>query len=200
MKHNAFILLLALMPAAASAQSTTGSAAASASAQATAPQARIDAAMETALEAGIPTSLLESKVSEGKAKGIPMARIAAAVEARLQGLTRAQTALQQAGLTAASSGELLVASEALGAGVSERALIQVTRDAPAERRAVATAVLADLVRLGYDEGAASARLNGALSGAPEALVNLRAEAAASLRARGLISVGANAGVNGRGNL
>lgn len=200
MKRSALILMLAFAPAAVQAQSTTASGAASAAAQATTPQARIDAAMETAVEAGIPASLLESKVSEGKAKGVAMERIAAAVEARLEGLTRAQNALQKAGVGAYSEGELLVASEALSAGVSENALISVTTKAPAERRAVATAVLTDLVRLGYDEGAASARLDGALSSGPEALVNLRAEAAASLRARGLISTDIGAGLTGRGNL
>lgn len=200
MKRSALILMLAFAPAAVQAQSTTASGAASAAAQATTPQARIDAAMQTAVEAGIPASLLESKVSEGKAKGVAMERIAAAVEARLEGLTRAQNALQKAGVGAYSEGELLVASEALSAGVSENALISVTTKAPAERRAVATAVLTDLVRLGYDEGAASARLDGALSSGPEALVNLRAEAAASLRARGLISTDIGAGLTGRGNL
>lgn len=200
MKRSALILMLAFAPAAVQAQSTTASGAASAAAQATAPQARIDAAMQTAVEAGIPASLLESKVSEGKAKGVAMERIAAAVEARLEGLTRAQNALQKAGVGAYSEGELLVASEALSAGVSENALIAVTTKAPAERRAVATAVLTDLVRLGYDEGAASVRLDGALSSGPEALVNLRAEAAASLRARGLISTDIGAGLTGRGNL
>jgi len=200
MKRSALILMLAFAPAAVQAQSATASGAASAAAQATTPQARIDAAMETAVEAGIPTSLLESKVSEGKAKGVVIERIAAAVEARLEGLSRAQNALQKAGVSAYSEGELLVASEALSAGVSENALISVTTKAPAERRAVATAVLTDLVRLGYDEGAASARLDGAPPSGPEALVNLRAEAAASLRARGLISTDSGAGLTGRGNL
>ncbi len=200
MKRSALILMLVFAPAAVQAQSTSAAGAASAAAQATTPQARIDAAMQTAVQAGIPTSLLESKVSEGKAKGVAMERVAAAVEARLEGLTRAQGALQKAGVSAYSEGELLVASEALSAGVSENALISVTTKAPAERRAVATAVLTDLVRLGYDEGAASARLDGALSSGPEALVNLRAEAAASLRARGLISTDIGAGLTGRGNL
>jgi hypothetical protein len=59
--------------------------------------------------------------------------------------------------------------------------------APGERRAVAAAVLTDLVRLGYGSPEAAVRLNAALSSGPEALVNLRAEAAASLRARGLLA-------------
>jgi hypothetical protein len=45
---------------------------------------RIAAAMQYAQNAGIPVSLLDSKVQEGKAKGIPMDRIAAAVERRAE--------------------------------------------------------------------------------------------------------------------
>jgi hypothetical protein len=154
--------------------------------------------MATALEAGIPVSLLESKQEEGRAKGVPMDRIAAAVEARLNGLLRAQEALANAGATAVTDGELLVASEALGAGVSQTALAAVVLNAPTERRAVATAVLTDLVRLGYGSNEALTRLDAALGNGPEALVNLRAEAAASLRARGLLSTGVPGGAGAGG--
>lgn len=194
------IAALTLVPAAASAQSgqadAQARAAAAAAAQAATPDARIDAAMQTAVSAGIPVSLLERKVDEGRAKGVPMDRIAAAVEARLQALVRAREALNRAEIGAVGEGELLVAAEALRAGVSEQALVRITREAPAERRAVATAVLTDLVRLGYENGDAFARVNAALSGGPEALVNLRAEAAASLRARGLLSTDISGSVSG----
>lgn len=193
-KTIAVTTILMLAPLALHAQAGQASATAEAAARAATPDARIEAAVETAAEAGIPVSLLESKRDEGKAKGVPMERIAAAVEARLQGLIRARDALQNAGATAITDGELLVASEALSAGVSERALASVALNAPTERRAVATAVLTDLVRLGYGSGEAWTRLDAALSSGPEALVNLRAEAAASLRARGLLSTG----VLGRG--
>lgn len=193
-KTIALTTILMLAPLALHAQDGQASATAEAAARAATPDARIEAAVETAAEVGIPVSLLESKRDEGKAKGVPMERIAAAVEARLQGLIRARDALQNAGARAITEGELLVASEALSAGVSERALANVALNAPTERRAVATAVLTDLVRLGYGSGEAWTRLDAALSSGPEALVNLRAEAAASLRARGLLSTG----VLGRG--
>ena len=181
------IAMMTLVPGTAAAQAGQAQGQATGAAQATTPQARIDAAMTAAARAEIPTSLLESKVREGQAKQVPMARIAAAVEARLEALLRARNALNRADAGVVAEGELLVAAEALRAGVSEAALIRITRDAPGERRAVATAVLTDLVRLGYDDGDAFARVNAALSGGPESLVNLRAEAAASLRARGLLS-------------
>lgn len=196
MKRNALILMLALCPAAAHAQSSSASSTTQAVAQAGTPQARIDAAMQSAARADVPTSLLESKVREGAAKGVPMERVAAAVEARLQALVRARDALHDADITSYTDGELLVAAEALSAGVDQTVLASVARSTPRERRAVATAVLTDLVRLGYENGEARARLDAALNGGPEALVNLRAEAAASLRARGLLATDVGAGLNG----
>lgn len=189
------IATLTLVPASLTAQAAGAAGQGQAAAQAT-PDARIEAALDAALQAGIPVALLESKVDEGRAKGVPMDRIAAAVEARLAGLARAREALGRADASVVSEGELLVAAEALNAGVSEEALIRVTREAPGERRAVATAVLTDLVRLGYGNADAFARVTAALSNGPEALVNLRAEAAASLRARGLLSTGIRGGVGG----
>lgn len=188
------MMTLAVVPTALTAQA--GEASAEARAQAATPEARLEAAMEAAARAEIPLSLLESKVREGEAKGVAMDRVAAAVETRLEALVQARDALRRADLQVASDGELLVAAEALRAGVSESALIEISQDAPEGRRAVATAVLTDLVRLGYESGSASARVNAALSGGPEALVNLRAEAAASLRARGLPSTDVGADVNG----
>ena len=194
--------LLIAAPALAVAQETgaeaagQAKAAAEATAQTATPEARIEAAMQAAAEAEIPVSLLESKVQEGRAKGVPMERVAAAVETRLEALVRARNTLAEAGAGAVTAGELLVTAEALRVGVSENALAQVVAKAPAERRAVATAVLTDLVRLGYDSGAAWTRLQASLSSGPEALVNLRAEAAASLRARGLISTDIGGGAGG----
>lgn len=189
---------LMMTPAVAAAQESEveGTARAAAAAQATTPEARIDAAMEAAARAELPVSLLESKVREGQAKRVPMERVAAAVEARFKGLVRAQEAMREAGVRSASEGDLLVTSEALQAGVSQEAIVRVIAEAPAERRAVATAVLTDLVRLGYGSNTAWTRVNASLSNGPEALVNLRAEAAASLRARGLPATDVMGGVNG----
>ena len=43
----------------------------------------------------IPVSLLQSKIAEGRAKGIPMDRIATAVESRLRNLEHAKIALSR---------------------------------------------------------------------------------------------------------
>ena len=106
-------------PAALLAQDSTASAS-------TGADARIDAALESAVNAGIPVSLLERKVAEGKAKGVPMDRIAAAVERRLDALTHARDVLLDAGLKSTTEGELSVAADAVQAGVSQSALAAIS--------------------------------------------------------------------------
>jgi hypothetical protein len=54
---------------------------------------------------------------------------------------------------------------------------------------VATAVLTQLVQLGYEAESAFLRIDAALAGGAEALANLRAEAAAALRVRGIVPIG-----------
>ena len=105
---------------------------------------RIDGALAQAEEAGLPTSLLESKVAEGRAKGIPMDRIATAVEQRLAGLSRAQEVMGR-GATDLDEAQLAVGADALGSGVSESVLQEIAATTPRERRAVAIAALAHLV-------------------------------------------------------
>jgi hypothetical protein len=204
-KQLVVIVGLALAaPAMAAAQTAQGSAGARGEARAEGratgqqpeAEARIQAAFQAALEAGIPVALLQRKQLEGRAKGVSAERIAAAVEARLAGLTRAQAAFQRGRIENVTEGDLSLGADALQAGVSERALIEVNQRAPAERRAVATAVLADLVVLGHVPDQALARVNAALSRGPDALANLNAETAATLRARGLVGVGAGVGVGG----
>ena len=155
-------------------------------AQAQTPQARIAAAMNAAAEAKIPLSLVKSKVAEGEAKRVPQERIATAVEARVKSLVRASETLQRADVEARNEGELLVSADALDAGVSESALVRISQDAPPERRTVAIAVLADLVRLGAASDNALARVSGAVSSS-SALANLHAEVAAQLQRGGLKS-------------
>ncbi|HZI29989.1 MAG TPA: hypothetical protein VFD64_17590 [Gemmatimonadaceae bacterium] len=155
-------------------------------AQAQTPEARIDAAMNAAAEAKIPLSLVKSKVAEGEAKRVPQERIATAVEARVKSLVRASETLQRADIEARNEGELLVSADALDAGVSESALVRISQDAPPERRTVAVAVLADLVRLGAASDNALARVSGAVS-SNSALANLHAEVAAQLQRGGLKS-------------
>jgi hypothetical protein len=150
-------------------------------AQARTPQARIDAAMEAAVRADVPVSLLTSKVAEGEAKRVPPERIAAAVEARLAALMRASGMLRRAEIDAQSAGELALMADALEAGVSESVVLRTWRIAPKERRVVALAVLADLVRLGQGSEPAFERVNAALR-TNAALANLQAEVAARSRA------------------
>jgi len=155
-------------------------------AQVQTPQARIDAALSAAAKANVPVELVKNKIAEGEAKHVPQERIATAVEARVTSLTRASETMKHAGVAVGSAGELAVTADALDAGVSENAVVRVTRDTPAERRTVAIAVLADLVRLGNASDRALARVSGAVTSSA-ALANLRAEVASQLTAGGLSS-------------
>jgi len=181
---------LLLAPAALPAQDSTA-------ASQPAAQARIDAALSAAAQAGVPASLLERKLAEGKAKGVPMDRIAAAVEQRLQALSEAHGALMDAGLTSTTEGELSVAADAVQAGVSHSSLVTLSRGAPDGSRAVAIAVLGDLVAAGQASSQALARVEGALERGPEALANLSAETGSG---NGEAGAGANVagGVGGAG--
>jgi hypothetical protein len=163
------------------------------------PEARVQAALGTALEAGIPVSLLERKVAEGKAKGVPMARIAAAVENRLAALTRAREALQRGRVEASTPADLSIAADAVQAGVSETALAEIARTAPRERRTVAVAVLTNLVALGHASERALSQVQAAMRRGPEALLNLQAKTAAELRGQGAVHAGGiGVGVGGVG--
>ena len=177
-----------LVPAALRAQSgsatTQGQAQGQTQGQAQTPQARIDAALSAAAKANVPAELVRSKVAEGEAKHVPPERIATAVEARVTSLVRASATMKRAGVEAGSAGELAVTADALDAGVSESAVVRVAREASAERRTVAIAVLADLVRLGNASDRALARVNTAVTSSA-ALANLRAEVATQLTQGGL---------------
>jgi Cdc6-like AAA superfamily ATPase len=157
--------------------------------------ARINAAIETAISAGIPAELLQSKVNEGRAKGVSEARIAAAVEARLQVLTRAAEAFERAEVENTTAADLSVAADAIEAGVTENTLIKVTRTAPAERRAVAIATLTGLVQLGHASDHALARVSSVVRSKAE-LARLNADVAAQLQTRGIL----NGTVGGTGSV
>ena len=139
------------------------------------PTARIEAARRRALEAGIPVALLESKIAEGMAKGIPLERIAEVVEKRQEALVRARDALAR-GARDVGPTEIAVGADALQAGVSEAVLQAVGESAVAERRAVAIAAITELVQLGQVPEEAFRRVRDALQRGPEALANLPAQA------------------------
>lgn len=171
-------LVLAAFPAAAHAQDA---------------QQRIEAARRRAESAGIPVALLDSKVAEGRAKGVPMDRIAVAVERRLGSISRAREAMAGAPRNApVSSADLSVGADAIEAGVEPGALGRLAAAAPGDRRAVAIAVLTELVSQGESSERALARVSAALQRGPDALRRLPGEAA-SERSRG------NGPPPGRGN-
>ena len=164
--------------------------AAAASAQVQPPQERINTALARARQVGIPVALLESKIAEGKAKGVSLERIAVAIERRQSALERANQALRGQPDAAAS---LAVGADAIESGVSESMLTEVAADTPRDRRNVAIATLTELVHQGHAPQAALTRVKDALKKGPDALTNLPGEAASGGRGRG-----SSAG-QGRGN-
>lgn len=148
------------------------------------PQQRIDAARRRAEATGIPVALLDGKVAEGRAKGVPADRIATAVERRLASLSRAREAMASAPRTApVSAADLSVGADALEAGVEPAVLGRLTVAAPGNQRAQAIAVLTELVASGESSERALARVTSAMERGPEALRQLPGEAA-SERGRG----------------
>jgi hypothetical protein len=130
-------------------------------------QEQIDAAFARARSQGIPVSLLESKMAEGKAKGVTLDRIAIAIERREASLERAAQAMK--GHAPITDAELSVGADALDAGVSNTVLKAVTESAPRERRSVAIAAITELVQRGSAPDAALARVREALKRGPDAL-------------------------------
>lgn len=146
------------------------------------PEERIEAARQRALTAGIPLALLESKIAEGRAKGVPVERIAAAVEAREAALRQARQAMRVRGDV--TDAQLGLGADAVQAGVSSAVLAAITERAPGEHRAVAIAALSQLVLIGQVPEEALARVTAALGRGPEALLNLPAQAQQAAQRRG----------------
>jgi len=134
------------------------------------PAQRIQAARQHASQAGIPVALLDSKVAEGHAKGVPDERIAMAVERRLGSLQRARDAM--AGQPALTPADLNVGADAVEAGVEPGVLGRLARQAAPDRRAVAIAVLTELVREGLASETALQRVTAALARGAEELRRL----------------------------
>jgi hypothetical protein len=156
-------------------------------------QERIDAAFARARSQGVPVSLLESKMAEGKAKGVALDRIAAAIERREASLERAAQAMK--GREPIGDADLSVGADAVDAGVSNAVLKAVTESAPRERRSAAIAALTELVQRGTAPDAALARVREALKRGPDALA-----AVGSDRSEGRAGAGAARGgeAGGRG--
>jgi hypothetical protein len=138
------------------------------------PQDRISTSLARARQVGIPVSLLEAKIAEGKAKGVSLDRIAAALERREATLEHASRVMK--GQPGNGDAELSVAADAIDSGVSDTVLRAISESAPRERRAVAIVALTQLVQQGHVPEAALDRVKNALKRGPEALLNLPAEA------------------------
>ena len=132
--------------------------------------ARIEAARARVQAAGVPAELINDKVAEGQAKGIPPGRVAAAVEARAAALVRAAGVMRRG--AGVSAQDLRVGADALQAGVSEAILGRISEVASSDVRAIAIAVLTQLVRQGEPPGSALQRVENALAEGPDALQNL----------------------------
>jgi len=161
------------------------SAAAVGAAQVQPPQARINTALDRARQVGIPVELLESKIAEGKAKGVSLERIAEAVERREAALEKASEAMQgQRNGQGVAPSELSAGADAVESGVSDAVLKVIAETAPRDRRAVALAALAQLVENGHTPESALERVQEALARGPAALANLPAQARAEGRRGG----------------
>jgi hypothetical protein len=123
---------------------------------------RIQLALERAESAGIPRTLLENRLAEGRAKGVSEERISAVMEARLETLLRARSLIGERD-GALDPTELAAAGAALEAGVSAEALAALRGRAPAEQRTVAITVLTELVQRGLASEIALERVQLALS-------------------------------------
>lgn len=144
------------------------------------PDQRIADALDRAASAGIPAELLQNEVAEGKAEGWTQDRIAAAVEYRLDALTRARDALSKGGHEV-DADDMSVGADAIGVGVSGAALAKIaeTEGAPWERRMVAVAVLYELAYVhGIPVGQALTEVETALARSSGELEDLPAQARA----------------------
>jgi hypothetical protein len=150
----------------------------------------MQAAIDHALSVGVPVSMLETKIAEGRAKGASMERIAAAVEHRAEVLTRVQTAFNARRETV-SQAELTAAADAHERGVSVDNITQLSARAGNDRAAALT-VLADLVAQGTVPEHALLRVQAALSGGASELARMR-----SVEVRGNAAAGARVEVGGR---
>lgn len=157
---------------------------------------RIDAARARAAQAGIPVELLESRISEGRAKGVSEERIAAAVERRAAGLAKSQEAISRSGRQVGVDG-LSAGADAAEAGVDADALRAVIQAARAGEEPIALAVLGELVRQGQPVGNALERVTQALARRDGSLATLPEQAQADRGRRGAPeTAGRPAGVGG----
>src|SRR5262245_66409171 len=100
--------------------------------------------MTRSQQVGIPLSLLQSKIAEGRAKGVAMDRIATAVERRLRNLEQAKVVMARVA-NDVDAAQLSVGADAIGRGSSDAVLEKITASAGRDRRAVAVGVVTQVV-------------------------------------------------------
>lgn len=141
------------------------------------PEQRIRATLQQARSDGLPVQLLESKVAEGRAKNVPVDRIAMVVEQRAAALARARQVLmgvlEPDGL---APEDVAVAADAIQAGVGDAAVAQIASASDGHRRTVALAALGQLVAEGIVPEEALRRVQGAMRRGNDALMNVGAGA------------------------
>lgn len=139
------------------------------------PEQRIRATLQQARSDGLPVQLLESKVAEGRAKNVPVDRIAMVVEQRAAALGRARQVLLGVLETDGLAPEdVAVAADAIQAGVDEAAVAQIASTSDGHRRTVALAALGQLVADGIVPEEALRRVRGAMRRGNDALMNVGA--------------------------
>lgn len=121
---------------------------------------RLRTIVDRAAERGAPAGPLLDKALEGAAKGVPVDRIAPALEAFAGRLERS------AGLVGppASADAVVAGADALSRGVPAGEVRRVARSAPADGRAVPLVVLGDLVEAGVPAGRAADVVGEAVRG------------------------------------
>jgi hypothetical protein len=136
------------------------------------PGRRIEAAESRAAAAGVPVSLLESRVAEGRAKGIPLDRIAAVVERRAGSLVAARRAMDDVAPRIRPA-DLDAGADAVEAGIDAGTLRRVIQASGEGDRSVAIAVLTYLHReRGVPVAEALNEVTTALKKGPRALRDL----------------------------
>jgi hypothetical protein len=144
---------------------------------------RLQEAQARVLQAGIPAGLLESRISEGRAKGLTEERIAEIAERRAAGLLKAQEAIAGNGRSS-SEAELGAGAAALEAGANGEALRAVIQQARENDASVALSVLGELLNQGIPVGHAQERVAAAMLRGGDALANLPQQAAEARERRG----------------
>lgn len=148
------------------------------------PEARIEAARDRVAQVGIEPGLLDLRVAEGRAKGVPLGVIADVIERRADALVTAGEALRPITPTLRQA-DLAAGADAVEAGIPAGAIQQVAREARAEDRSVAISVLTYLSsEASLPLEVAIRNVSDAIRRGPDALRELPAQASPAAGVRG----------------